>query len=114
MFNTYTFHISNIFLEEGIWTYDPINDVMKVDNTVVFVQIRRGEEMKIIIKSFEENNAEKEVEFSSEFGEGTALWQGTLPKEGIAYDVEIEIPNVLKWGKDIHETKKIIFNQNNK
>lgn len=65
--------------------------------------------MKIIIKSFEENNEETKVVFSSEFGEGTALWQGALPKEGMSYDVEIEIPNVLKWGKDINETNSHLY-----
>ncbi|MGG0824920.1 hypothetical protein ABE099_18810 [Paenibacillus turicensis] len=65
--------------------------------------------MKIIIKSFEENNEETKVVFSSEFGEGTAWWQGALPKEGMSYDVEIEIPNVLKWGKDIHETNTHLY-----
>lgn len=33
----------------------------------------RGEEMKIIIKSYEEYNEEIKVVFSAEFGEGIAL-----------------------------------------
>lgn len=60
--------------------------------------------MKVVIKSYEERNGEIKVAFSSEFGEGIALWQGAIPKVGIPYDVELEIPNVLKWGKDIHGT----------
>ncbi|MBP1903700.1 hypothetical protein J2Z32_000312 [Paenibacillus turicensis] len=65
--------------------------------------------MKIIINSYEENNEKIKVVFSSEFGEGIALWQGTHPKEGMSYDVELEIPNVLKWSKDIHETNSHLY-----
>ncbi|KGR84257.1 hypothetical protein [Lysinibacillus odysseyi] len=61
--------------------------------------------MKVVIKSYEESNEEIKVAFSSNFGEGIALWQGAIPKEGNSYDVELEIPNLLKWDKDIQETK---------
>jgi hypothetical protein len=60
--------------------------------------------MRVVIKNYEASNKETKVVFSSVYGEGIALWQGANPDEGITYDVEVEIPNVLEWGKDIHET----------
>ncbi|MFU8646683.1 hypothetical protein ACNA06_05070 [Lysinibacillus sp. RSDA_15] len=65
--------------------------------------------MKVVIKSYEESNEEIKVVFSSKFGEGIALWQGAIPKEGNSYDVELEIPNLLKWGKDIQGKKSNCF-----
>jgi len=65
--------------------------------------------MKVVIKSYEKSNEEIKVEFSSKFGEGIASWQGVMPKEGISYDVELEIPNVLKWGKDIHRINSQLY-----
>ena len=65
--------------------------------------------MKVVIKSYEESNDEIKVAFSCEFGEGIAVWQGMIPKEGNSYDVELEISNVLKWGKDIHGTNSHLY-----
>lgn len=65
--------------------------------------------MKVVIKSYEESNEKIKVSFSSKYGEGIALWQGAIPKEGISYDVELEIPNVLKWGSDIHGINSYLY-----
>jgi hypothetical protein len=65
--------------------------------------------MKVVIKSYEESSEGIKVSFSSEFGEGIALWQGEIPKKGISYDVELEIPNVLKWGSDIQRINSHLY-----
>lgn len=65
--------------------------------------------MNVVIISYEESNSEIKVEFSTEYGEGIAFWQGAQPKKGFAYDVELEIPDVLKWGKDINRTNSKFY-----
>ncbi|MDQ0110678.1 hypothetical protein [Paenibacillus harenae] len=65
--------------------------------------------MKVVIKNLEESKEEIKVVFSSQFGDGIALWQGAIPKEGSSYDVELEIPDVLKWGKDIQEINSHLY-----
>ncbi|MCG7316151.1 MULTISPECIES: hypothetical protein [Brevibacillus] len=58
--------------------------------------------MKILIKQYEPD--ESKVRFTSQYGEGSAIWHGNPPKEGSTYDVEIEIPQILAWDKDIQAT----------
>jgi hypothetical protein len=43
------------------------------------------------------------VRFSSAAGQSTAVWRGqTLPDPG-DYDVELELPIELHWGRDLRE-----------
>lgn len=41
------------------------------------------------------------VAFSNVYGSATAFWNGTEPQANKEYFVEIEIPEVLNWQKDI-------------
>jgi len=56
------------------------------------------------------------VKFSTEYGNAYALWNGTEPQISKEYIVELEIPNVLFWKKDIipAEEKYLISTENNK
>lgn len=62
--------------------------------------------MKIIVCDIVINSSGISVKFSTEFGKAKAIWIGTDPKIGKEYFVEVEIPDILFWGKDIFETEE--------
>lgn len=41
------------------------------------------------------------VDFSTEYGEAIALWEGEIPTAGLEYYVEIDVEDTLVWNKDI-------------
>lgn len=41
------------------------------------------------------------VRFNCEFGTGAGLWHGSTPWTSAEYDVELEVPGVLLWGRDL-------------
>ena len=55
------------------------------------------------VKVMEAINQSKgcQVSFSTEFGIATALWNGNEPQINKEYFVELEVPGVLYWQKDI-------------
>jgi hypothetical protein len=58
--------------------------------------------MKVTItKIFIENKRGCEVEFKTELGNCKGVWMGVKPLIGETYEIEIEIPYMLKWGRDI-------------
>lgn len=57
--------------------------------------------MNILIKNINIKNEACYVEFISNYGFAKALWQGEVPQIEISYDVEIEIPTILRWGDEI-------------
>lgn len=46
------------------------------------------------------------VSFLSTEGAGNALWYGEYPKVGRIYEVEIEVPGILRWGESIKASEK--------
>jgi len=44
------------------------------------------------------------VQFRSDAGSIAAQWDGSPPVEGEDYEVDIELPGILAWGKDIAPT----------
>lgn len=57
----------------------------------------RVEILNVICRS----DAKIEVHFASPYGAGSAHWAGSLPTVGNAYEVEIQLPTVLKWSIDL-------------
>jgi hypothetical protein len=50
------------------------------------------------------------VEFSTELGSGKAAWNGyRKPEQGKQYDVEYDITDTLRWGKDVFLSKERNF-----
>jgi len=45
------------------------------------------------------------VTFESPLGWGTAQWLGTRPEEGASRQVEMAIPGVLTWGREVFGTR---------
>jgi hypothetical protein len=64
--------------------------------------------MKILVEDFNVNN--NTVVFSSHYGKCIALWEGLAPNRNSYYDVELEIPEILVWGKDIKKAKVTSYN----
>jgi len=53
------------------------------------------------------NDGSQSVRFSSPAGHATAVWRGgTLPDPG-DYDVELEVPIELQWGRDLRERENL-------
>lgn len=50
-----------------------------------------------------------QVNFSTEYGNATALWNGNVPEVKKEYFAEIEIPGILCWQKDISTTDEKCF-----
>lgn len=44
------------------------------------------------------------VSFSSALGNASARWMGLPPIVGNEYEVEIDVPGILKWGDEISES----------
>lgn len=61
--------------------------------------------MKIIVRDIVINSSGISVDFTTEFGKARARWSGTDPQIGKEYVVEVEIPDILIWGKDIFATE---------
>lgn len=57
--------------------------------------------MKINIKEIKSELSRNIVVFSTEFGSAKAIWQGDTPRPNLEYFVEMEISNILTWGRDI-------------
>ncbi|KAB3531123.1 hypothetical protein [Alkaliphilus serpentinus] len=63
--------------------------------------------MKILIDRV--INAEEDIfiEFSTDFGVGRAVWNGNRnPETSKEYNVELDITDVLSWGKDVILSKE--------
>lgn len=43
------------------------------------------------------------VQYSTDYGKGLAIWEGSEPESGSCHSVEIEIYCDLKWEKDIYD-----------
>ena len=41
------------------------------------------------------------VGFTTQYGDGLGHWQGTLPKLGLSYEVELSVDAVLRSGRDL-------------
>jgi hypothetical protein len=70
--------------------------------------------MRVIINEVTSQTQGCQVNFSTEYGNATALWCGNEPEVNKEYFIEIEIPGVLYWQKDIAVTdeKCIILLEN--
>lgn len=63
--------------------------------------------MLIVIKSTTKPMAGNHpVTFTSAYGQGQAEWYGAPPTVEREYDVELEIPQALTWGKEITPESK--------
>lgn len=49
------------------------------------------------------DGASPQVRFSSAVGHATAVWRGGAPPRAGEQDVELEIPDSLRWGQDLRE-----------
>jgi hypothetical protein len=56
--------------------------------------------MRITIKSIVDEKLKK-IQFSSDFGDATAIWIGDLPVYGKDYFVEMDTTGILTFGQDI-------------
>ena len=45
------------------------------------------------------------VSFSSTYGNATSRWVGTPPEVGCDYDVEIDVPGILRWNTEISKAQ---------
>lgn len=70
--------------------------------------------MRVIINEVISQTQGYQVNFSTEYGNATALWRGNEPEVNNEYFVEIEVPGVLFWQKDIavKDEKCIILLEN--
>lgn len=66
----------------------------------------RGTALEIIINEVIKKHPKNIVIFSTECGDAKAFWNGDMPIINKKYDVEIEIPGILIWGKNIKRTKE--------
>ena len=57
--------------------------------------------MFVGILGVSENLSKKRVEFSSEFGNAIAYWEGREPLVNSNYHVEIDIDGILSYGEEI-------------
>lgn len=57
--------------------------------------------MKIKIKEIYKEKSENSIHFSTDFGESKALWRGDKPEMNMEYYVEVDIPDILYWGRTI-------------
>jgi len=48
------------------------------------------------------------VSFGTQLGDASGQWVGDLPIVGGNYEVEIEVPGVLKWNTEISETQSTV------
>lgn len=48
------------------------------------------------------------VRFSSDHGDSVGRWHSDMPESGREYDVEVEVPGVLEWGRDVVASSKTI------
>lgn len=58
--------------------------------------------MRVIVIGID--TMEETVWFSSEHGEGKAIWDGPSPSVGRDYHVELDVIGSLEWGRDIIRT----------
>jgi hypothetical protein len=66
--------------------------------------------MKITINKIIKMTEDNIVEFSTELGSGKAAWNGyRKPEQGKQYNVEYDITDTLRWGKDITLSKERNF-----
>ncbi|MFT9495314.1 hypothetical protein [Anaerosolibacter sp.] len=66
--------------------------------------------MKIVINKISKISEDSIVEFSTELGSGKAVWNGyRKPEQGKQYDVEYDITDTLRWGKDVFLSKERNF-----
>jgi hypothetical protein len=49
------------------------------------------------------DGASPQVRFSSAIGHATAVWRGGAPPRAGEQDVELEVPDSLRWGRDLRE-----------
>ena len=73
--------------------------------------------MKITISEIAKNEqGNNTIKFTTEYGNAYALWNGSEPQINKEYIVELEIPGVLCWRRDIisAQEKYLITTENNK
>jgi len=68
--------------------------------------------MKIKIKDVINNGLSIIVNFSTEFGEGKAFWEGDVPIQNCEYYTEVDIHDNLVWGKNIIRTNENLYSFN--
>ena len=57
--------------------------------------------MKIQVDEIMIDGSKITVIFTAEFGWGKAFWEGDIPVKNQKYDVEVDIHDILEWGKGI-------------
>ena len=57
--------------------------------------------MKILVEKIIFVDSSIHVDFSTDYGKATALWEGEKPTINFEYHVEIDIDDSLTWEKDI-------------
>jgi hypothetical protein len=69
---------------------------------------REEMKMKIEVKEARVVASNIVVDFLSDYGEATAIWDGDSPTEDCEYQVEVDIEEALSWGEDaiISETNE--------
>lgn len=66
--------------------------------------------MKILINKVSEENEDIIIDFSMEFGSGTAVWNGNrIAEKDKEYDVQYDITDPLTWGEDVVLSKEKKF-----
>jgi hypothetical protein len=58
------------------------------------------------ILSIEPHQGQKLVKFEGSIGIGFGVWMGELPAQGESIDVEIDVDDDLKWGRNIIMTSE--------
>ena len=62
--------------------------------------------MRIRVESLEQAGQVATVSFTCLVGSARARWMGGVPIVSVDYEVELEVPGILKWGEQIVETKQ--------
>jgi hypothetical protein len=87
---------------EETWTYDPVTDIMTVDNRLVRVPVTntKRSSMKVLITNLQCINERRLVEFECEYGMGFGNWLSVAPQTGNEYEVELDCDDVLQIGEN--------------
>ena len=57
--------------------------------------------MKIVVKNTKVVDSNIIVDFLSDYGEATAIWDGDSPTDDCEYHVEVDIEDTILWGEDV-------------
>jgi len=70
--------------------------------------------LKILINKVSKDTEDTIVDFSMEFGSGTAVWNGNrMAEPDKEYDVQYDITDPLIWGEDVAISKEKKFSISN-